>query len=197
MSNPPVRSIGVYCGSSPAADPAWLSAAADLGRDLAARDLRLVYGGGGIGLMGACARAARAAGGRVLGVIPEFLLAAEPPPATVDVVVVASMHARKMRMFEEADAFAVLPGGIGTLEETIELLSWRRLGLHGKPLVFFSPGGFWDPLLALFQKFIDERLLPAVFVGGWRAVDEVAEVVPTLLAMSRETWTTPTVNSLI
>jgi uncharacterized protein (TIGR00730 family) len=130
-----IGSICVYCGSSDAADPAWLSGAARLGRDLAAADIRLVYGGGGVGLMGACARGALSAGGRVLGVIPEFLLDREGVVPGIETVVVQSMHQRKIRMFEEADAFAVLPGAIGTLEEAIELISWRRLGLHEKPIV--------------------------------------------------------------
>jgi uncharacterized protein (TIGR00730 family) len=136
--------------------------------------------------MGACARAADDAGGRILGVIPEFLSRVEKPPAGVTTMVVASMHERKMRMFEEADAFAVLPGAIGTLEEAIELLSWRRLGLHAKPIVFYNPGGFWAPLFALFARFIDERLLPIAFNDCWRAVGDIDEMLPVLASMPSE-----------
>ena len=199
MSSPPRRldSVCVYCGSSNGADPTLIAAAASLGEGLAREGLRLVYGGGGVGLMGACARAAHLAGGRVLGVIPGFLTAAESPPPMVDTVVVASMHERKMRLFEEADAFAVLPGAIGTLEEAIELLSWRRLGLHAKPIVFYNPDGFWGPLFALFQQFIDQGLLPAEFAECWRAVAEIAEVVPAIRAMPTSFMSVPGVAALI
>ena len=142
----PLSSVCVYCASSNDADPAWLAAAATLGTELARADLRLIYGGGGVGLMGACATAAQAAGGRVLGVMPQFLISREHILPKVETVVVDTMHERKIRMFDEADAFAVLPGAIGTLEEAIELISWRRLGLHAKPIVFYNPGAFWAPL---------------------------------------------------
>jgi len=178
-------SICVFCGSSNSAAPELLDAAEQLGKGIASAGMRLVYGGGGVGLMGACARAADAAGGRILGVIPEFLTRIENAPASVDTVVVVSMHERKMRMFEEADGFAVLPGAIGTLEEVIELLSWRRLGLHAKPIVFYNPDAFWDPLFALFARFIDENLLPHAFNDCWRAVDNIDEVLPTLATVPR------------
>lgn len=182
-AGPAIGSICVYCGSSDAADPAWLSAAARLGRDLAEADIRLVYGGGGVGLMGACARAALSAGGRVLGVIPEFLLDREGAVPGVETIVVEFMHQRKIRMFEEADAFAVLPGAIGTLEEAIELISWRRLGLHEKPIAFWNPDGFWAPLFSLFDTFIDRRLVPPSFSQCWLTVDKVEDLAPALQAM--------------
>ncbi len=184
-STPPLKSVCVYCGSSEAADPAYLVAAAHLGEALAREGLRLVYGGGGVGLMGACARAAHAAGGRVLGIIPRFLVGQELALAEIETVIVSTMHERKLRMFEEAEAFAVLPGAIGTLEEAIELLSWRRLGLHAKPIVFFNPGGFWDPLFELFAKFAQSRLVPAEFVQCWRAVDRIEDLLPTIRAMPK------------
>jgi len=183
-SLPRLNSVCVYCGSSNAANPAWLDDAASLGALLAGEGLRLIYGGGGVGLMGACARAAHAGGGRVLGVIPTFLTGREHPLPEVETIVVASMHERKMMMFEAADAFAVLPGAIGTLEEVVELISWRRLGLHAKPIVFFNPAGFWDPLFALFQRFIDSALVPEAFTQCWRAVDEVRAVIPALRTMT-------------
>ncbi|MBV8684456.1 MAG: TIGR00730 family Rossman fold protein [Caulobacteraceae bacterium] len=178
-----IGSICVFCGSSDAADPAWLSAAAQLGRLLAQANIRLVYGGGGVGLMGACARAALSGGGKVLGVIPEFLLDREGAVPGVETIVVQSMHQRKIRMFEEADAFAVLPGAIGTLEEAIELISWRRLGLHDKPIAFWNPDGFWEPLIALFDSFVERRLVPPGFRDCWMTVGEVDHLLPALQAM--------------
>jgi uncharacterized protein (TIGR00730 family) len=175
-----IGSVCVFCGSSDAADPAFLRAAADLGRSVAQADLQLVYGGGGVGLMGACALAAHEAGGRVLGIIPDFLVGRERALETVEHVVVNSMHERKMMMFERSDAFVVLPGGIGTLEEVIELLSWRRLDLHAKPVVFFNPDGFWQPLFDLFQHTVDARLTPAAFMDAWTAVSAIEDVVPAL-----------------
>src|SRR4051812_39024582 len=133
----------VFCGSIHQARPAYLRAADELGRALAEAGLRLVYGGGGVGLMGATARAAHAAGGAVLGIIPDFLIGKERALETVEHVVVTSMHQRKQMFFEESDGFVILPGGIGTLEEVIELLSWRRLDLHALPVVFYNPDDFW------------------------------------------------------
>jgi len=172
----------VFCGSSDAAEPAFLADAARLGKALADAKLKLVYGGGGVGLMGACARAAHEAGGEVLGVIPDFLTARERAYDEVDTVVVASMHERKQQMFEAADGFAVLPGGIGTLEEVVEILSWRRLDLHAKPVVFHNPKGFWRPLFDLFQHTIDQRLSPPSFADAWSAVDRIEDVIPALRA---------------
>ena len=185
MSIPPssIDSVCVYCGSSDAADPAWLRAASRLGAGLAEEGLRLVYGGGGVGLMGACARAAHAAGGRVLGIMPQFLVSREIVLDDVETVIVTSMHERKIRMFDAADGFVVLPGAIGTLEEAVELLSWRRLGLHAKPIVFFNPDEFWRPLFALFDLFIDSRLVPPEFTSCWRVVDDIEQAIPALRAM--------------
>ncbi len=181
-----VDSVCVYCGSSTAADPAYIEAARAFGAALAGAGQRLIYGGGGIGLMGAVARGAHEAGGRVLGVMPEFLLSRERLFNDVETVVVQSMHERKMIMFEKADAFVVRPGGIGTLEEIVELLSWQRLDLHRKPIVFYSPGGFWEPLFALFQHTIDHKLTPSNFMLGWRSVERVEDILPTIAAMAAE-----------
>jgi len=177
-----LHSVCVFCGSSDAADPAYLRAAADLGRALAAADLRLVYGGGGVGLMGATARAAHEAGGKVLGIIPDFLVGKERALETVNHEIVTSMHQRKQRFFEESQGFVILPGGIGTLEEVIELLSWRRLDLHSMPVVFYNPDDFWAPLFALFQHTVDAKLTPAAFMGAWTVVDRVEDIVPALRA---------------
>ena len=179
-------SVCVYCGSADAVDPGFLTAAHQIGTSFAQAGLRLVYGGGGVGLMGATARGAHEAGGRVLGIIPKFLKGREQPFDDVETVVVTSMHERKMMMFERSDAFVVLPGGIGTLEEVIELLSWRRLDLHQKPIVFYNPGGFWDPLFHLMRHTIDQGFTPPSLADCWRAVAGADEVVPALLAWNEE-----------
>ena len=177
-----LKSVCVYCASSNAADPDFMAAASTFGQILAQEKIRLVYGGGGVGLMGACARAAHAAGGEVLGIIPDFLVTRERALDTVEHVVVGNMHERKMRMFQGADAFVVLPGGVGTLEEAVELLSWRRLELHAKPVVFHSPDGFWRPLFDLFQHTVDARLTPADFMQAWTTAERIDEIVPLLRA---------------
>jgi len=186
-----LESICVYCASSNAASPEYIAAAQTLGAILAREGLRLVYGGGGVGLMGATARAAHDAGGKVLGVIPDFLTSHERPLQTVETVIVHSMHERKMMMFEESDAFAILPGGIGTLEEVIELLSWRRLGLHAKPIAFLNIGGFWDPLFALFRHILDLKLMPPEFAEVWVSVDRVEDLLPALRTMPTVAFATP------
>jgi uncharacterized protein (TIGR00730 family) len=118
----------------------------------------------------------------VLGIIPSFLVGREQALESVEHVVVANMHERKMLMFERSDAFVVLPGGVGTLEEVVELLSWRRLDLHAKPVVFYNPGGFWRPLFDLFQHTVDARLTPPEFMDAWTSVERIEEVIPVLLA---------------
>lgn len=182
MGDTPDRldSVCVFCGSSDAAEPALLAAASEFGRLMASEGLTLVYGGGGVGLMGACAMAAHKAGGKVLGIIPHFLKERERRLDVVETVVVSSMHERKMMMFERSDGFVVLPGGIGTLEEVVELLSWRRLDLHGKPVVFYNPDGFWEPLFSLFQHTVDQHLTPPSFMESWVSVDSIEEIIPAL-----------------
>jgi uncharacterized protein (TIGR00730 family) len=160
---PPIRSVCVYCGSSETTKPEYLDLAARFGRALAARGLRLVYGGGSVGLMGRCAKAAHGAGGDVLGIMPRFLERREIVLEEVPHRMVDTMHERKHIMFEEADAFVVLPGGVGTLEEAVETLSWARLGLHSKPVVFLSEDGFWAPFFALVDHTIAANLTPASF----------------------------------
>jgi hypothetical protein len=142
--------ICVYCGSALGADPAFVSAAEALGRALGAGGHRLVYGGGDNGLMGRVAHATLEAGGQVVGIIPEFLRKRESLiEAAQEVVVVDDMHTRKRMMFERADAFIALPGGVGTLEELVEQLTWAQLGRHTKPIVIADIDGFWRPLLTL------------------------------------------------
>jgi uncharacterized protein (TIGR00730 family) len=180
-----LRSVCLFCGSSDAADPSYLRAAREFGRALAQADLRLVYGGGGVGLMGAAARGAHEAGGKVLGIIPDFLIGKERALEIVEHVVVTSMHQRKQLFFEESDGFVIMPGGIGTLEEVVELLSWRRLDLHAMPVVFYNPDNFWGPLFALFQHTVDANLTPPAFMDAWTVVDRVEDIVPALLAGPR------------
>lgn len=179
-----IGSVCVYCGSSDLADPAYLEAAYALGREIAEAGLKFVYGGGGVGLMGASARGAHEAGGKVRGIIPEFLMGREQPFDDVETVVVTNMHERKMMMFEESDSFVVLPGGIGTLEEIVELLSWRRLDLHRKPIVFLNQNGFYETLFALLRHTIDEKFTPAALSETYRAVSQPKDVVPAILSMA-------------
>jgi uncharacterized protein (TIGR00730 family) len=182
---PALGSVCVYCASADAANPAYLVAAEQFGAILAKSGVRLVYGGGGIGLMGACARGAFRAGGKVLGIMPAFLQDRERVYDEVETVIVESMHERKAIMFERSDAFAVLPGGIGTLEEVVELMSWRRLGLHSKPIVFLSPDGFWDPLFRLIDHTIEQNLTPAWFADAWRSVQTPEEILPAMYELMR------------
>lgn len=155
-----LRNLCVYCGSSNSVDPEYLELAAELGRSAAAQGIGIVYGAGGVGLMGALANGALAAGGQVVGVIPEHIEQWELGHRGIsEYIVVDNMHTRKTMMFERADAFCVLPGGIGTLEETFETLTWRQLGLHDKPIVMLNHDGFWQPLLELFTHMIEARFL--------------------------------------
>jgi hypothetical protein len=158
------RSICLYCGSSEAARPDYHERARRMGESLARRGIRLVYGGGSIGLMGRAAKACHAAGGEVLGVMPRFLERREIVLKEVPHRMVDTMHERKRIMFDESDAFLVLPGGIGTLEEAVEMLSWRRLELHLKPIVFLAEDDFWEPFFHLMQHTIEARLTPAHFL---------------------------------
>jgi uncharacterized protein (TIGR00730 family) len=177
-----LASVCVYCGSSNDADPSYIEAAYAIGQSFAQAGLKLVYGGGGVGLMGATARGAHAAGGAVLGIIPTFLRGREQPFDDVETVIVDNMHERKMMMFERSDAFVVMPGGIGTLEEIVELLSWRRLDLHTKPIVFVDMKGYWKPFFELIQHTIDQKLTPASFPQSWITVTSVDQILPALEA---------------
>ena len=181
LSKTEIKSVCVYCGSSFGNDEAFKTAAADLGQILAGAALRLVYGGGGVGLMGETARSAYEAGGKVLGIMPQFLRGREILFDDVETRVVTSMHERKMMMFEESDAFVVLPGGVGTLEEVIELLSWRRLDLHNKPVVFLNINNFWQPFFDLIDHTLKTGFTPANFVATYLSVDTAEEVLPAIL----------------
>ena len=155
---PKISTVCVYCGSSFGRDPRYREEIVRLGRLLAERKLGLVYGGGGVGLMGALAEATMLAGGEVIGIIPQFLKRAERQLVGLTrLEVVESMHERKNRMFALADAFLVMPGGLGTLDETIEMLTWKQLGLHDKPIVLVDVAGYWRPVLAAFEHAIAEK----------------------------------------
>ena len=159
-----LKSVCVYCGSSAGSDPAFSSAATEVGRALAGHGLRLVYGGGDRGLMGAVARGALEGGGAVLGIIPDFLLSKEQPDGASDLEgaemrTVPDMHTRKRMMADEADAFVALPGGIGTLEELIEMLTWSQLRRHDKPVALLNVNGFWDPLARLIDHMDEAGFL--------------------------------------
>jgi uncharacterized protein (TIGR00730 family) len=155
-----MKSVTVYCGSANGSDTAHTELARRLGVEVARRDLRLVYGGGNVGLMGQTASAAHRAGGKVLGIMPTFLRHIEGTLEDVEHIFVETMHERKKMLFDEADGFVVLPGGIGTLEEAIETLSWAKLSLHRKPMAFLSTNGYWDPLFSLFDHIIDGGFAP-------------------------------------
>lgn len=170
-------SLCLFCGSKPGRDPAHLAAAAELGGLLARLGIRLVYGGGRVGLMGAAADACLAAGGEVVGVIPRFLLRHEVGHAGLtQLEVVETMHERKMRMAGLAEAFCVLPGGLGTLEELFEVLTWRQLALHDKPILLLDLGGYWQPLLALLRAQAAAGFLREEDLGLLQAVASVGDL---------------------
>ncbi len=157
-----MKAVAVYCGSSPGADPLYTDTARQAGELLADRGLRLVYGGGSVGLMGEVADAALRSGGQVTGVIPRGLFRAEVAhPGLTELVEVTSMHERKMGMFERADAFVALPGGLGTLEELTELTTWAQLRLHSKPIFTLDVNGFWQPFHRLVRHFVEEGFMKA------------------------------------
>lgn len=186
MTSKTSRSICVFCGSSDGDHPRYIQLAQDTGTALANHNYRLVYGGGGMGLMGATARATAAAGGDVLGIIPEFLKSVERLLEEVDHVVVDDMATRKKLMYEAADAFIVLPGGIGTLEEAIEVMSWMRLQLHQKPMVFMDNDGYWAPLTDLLHHTIDRGFSPK-----WMADDVYTAQTPAqALHLIEREWAT-------
>ncbi|WP_232631971.1 TIGR00730 family Rossman fold protein [Methylobacterium sp. Leaf118] len=166
-----LTSVCVYCGSGFGGDPAFAEAARDLGTALGREGVNLVYGGGNVGLMGMVAGAALEAGGHVTGIIPDFLKSRERMlDAIQETIVVSDMHTRKKLMFDRADAFVALPGGIGTLEELVEQLTWAQLGQHRKPILLLSVNGFWDPLITLIEHmrghgFIRDGLELSYLVG--------------------------------
>jgi uncharacterized protein (TIGR00730 family) len=174
-----IRSVCVYCGSGPGTEPAYLEAAREFGRLLAADGVGLVYGGGSRGLMGAVATSVLDHGGHVTGIIPEFLESREHTLRRAqEVIVTPNMHVRKQTMFEKADAFVALPGGIGTLEETVEQMTWAQLGRHKKPIVLANIEGFWDPLCALLDHMADLAFIRPGLMVEPIVVDRVEDILP-------------------
>ncbi len=194
-----IKTICVYCGSGPGSNPRFIEAAIALGKVLAENRIRLVYGGGSIGLMGALATSVLDHGGTVTGIIPDFLTSRENALTRVqELIVTPDMHERKRLMFERSDAFVALPGGVGTLEELVEQMTWKQLGRHSKPILLANIDGFWEPLLALLAhmratQFIRpnlavdvlkaervEDILPRLRAAAVRAVEGTEELAPEL-----------------
>lgn len=180
-----IRSICVYCGSSPGRSEVYLEAGRALGRSIAASGLRLVYGGGTKGIMGAVSAGTREAGGKVMGIIPRFLMNTEATESALarldELIVTEDMHERKHRMFEESDAFVALPGGIGTVEEIVEIMTWAQLGRHRKPIVYGNIGGFWNPMLKLIDHMRAEGFVHTAHLVQPLVVDTAEGIVPAIL----------------
>lgn len=185
----PIRSICVYCGSQPGRNPDYMEAGRALGRSIASHGLRLVYGGGTRGIMGAVSSGVMSSGGRVIGIIPEFLMDKEASKhslsALTELVVTRDMHERKHRMFEESDAFVTLPGGIGTLEEIVEIMTWGQLGRHRKPMVFANINGFWDPMLELMKHMADQGFIHTAHLVKPLVIDRIEDIVPAIVEAGR------------
>jgi uncharacterized protein (TIGR00730 family) len=178
-----MRSIAVYCGSNPGTDPAYRQAAAQLGRDLAQAGCTLVYGGSHAGLMGVVADAALQAGGRVVGVIPQALVSREIAHRGLsELLVVRDMHERKARMNDLAEGFVALPGGIGTLDETIEMFTWSQLGIHRKPCALLNLGGYYEALLAFLRHAVGHGFLRQAQLDELLVLDRVESLLPRLAA---------------
>src|SRR5882724_463890 len=178
-----IKTVCVYCGSGPGTNPRFVESAIALGKSLAENGVRLVYGGGSIGLMGAVATSVLDHGGAVTGIIPDFLTSRENALTRVqEMIVTPDMHERKRLMFERSDAFVALPGGIGTLEELVEQLTWQQLGRHSKPILLANIEGFWEPLLALLAHMrATEFIRPALNIDILQA-ERVEDILPLLSA---------------
>ncbi len=184
-----IRSICVYCGSSPGNHPDYARAATILGTAIANAGLRLVYGGGTTGIMGTVSNAALEAGGEVIGIIPEFLLPKETSghrkkPLT-ELIVTKDMHARKHILFEQSDAFVAMPGGIGTVEEIIEVMTWGQLGRHSKPMAFGNINGFWNPMITLINHMKSEGFIHTGHLVNPLVFDAADMIVPGILAAAK------------
>lgn len=178
-----IRNICVYCGSGTGRNPKYARAAQTLGKSMAQAGIGLVYGGGGLGLMGEVARSVLGHGGRVTGIIPAFLSNKEKMLEEVDeLIVTEDMHERKRLMFERSDAFVALPGGIGTLEELIEQLTWSQLGRHAKPIALANIDGFWAPLLGLLEHMRDEAFIRPGLEVRFLVIDQANRILPALQA---------------
>jgi uncharacterized protein (TIGR00730 family) len=181
-----IKSICVYCASGPGNNPAFMDAARKFGRILAENGIRLVYGGGSVGLMGALAESVLDHGGAVTGVIPDFLVNREHMLVSVqERLITRDMHERKRLMFERADAFVALPGGVGTLEELVEQLTWAQLGRHKKPILALNVARFWDPLCTLLEQMEKLDFIRAHLPVMLLVAERVEDILPKLLAAAR------------
>ncbi|ANW01246.1 TIGR00730 family Rossman fold protein [Bradyrhizobium icense] len=178
-----IKTVCVYCGSGPGSNHRFVEAAQALGKAFAENNIRLVYGGGSVGLMGAIAKSTLDHGGLVTGIIPEFLKSREHMMARVqEMIVTPDMHERKRLMFEHSDAFVALPGGVGTLEELVEQITWQQLGRHTKPVLLANIDGFWEPLFALLAHMRETKFIRPPFEIDILKAEQVEDIVPRLRA---------------
>jgi uncharacterized protein (TIGR00730 family) len=176
-----IKTVCVYCGSGPGTNPRFIEAASALGKALAQNGIRLVFGGGSVGMMGAVASAVLDHGGSVTGIIPDFLTTREHALNRVqETIVTPDMHERKRLMFERSDAFVALPGGIGTLEELVEQLTWKQLGRHAKPVLLANIDGFWEPLLALLAPMRSTQFIRTGQSVEILKAERVEDILPRL-----------------
>ena len=180
-----IRKICVYCGSGPGNDPAFIESARGFGKILAGNHIGLVYGGGNIGLMGEIANAVFDAGGDVTGIIPQFLTKREIANRRGELIVTHDMHERKQRMFDLADAFVALPGGVGTLEEVVEQMTWAQLGTHKKPILLANINGFWEPLCMLLDHMQAREFIRPGLSVNYLVADKVEDILPKLQEAAR------------
>jgi len=185
----PIDSVCIYCGSAGHVDEIYKKIACEVGIALAKHNMRLVYGGGHVGLMGTVADATLAAGGKVTGIIPEHIRSHElQHTGLTELIVVDNMHTRKSIMAEKSDAFVALPGGFGTLDELFEILTWKQLALHTKPIIIFNVNGFWDPLIALIHHLIDGHFAPENNRQIFKVVTTVDALFAALFAQEDENF---------
>jgi uncharacterized protein (TIGR00730 family) len=182
-----IKTVCVYCGSGPGTNPNFIEAAKALGKALAESKIRLVYGGGSLGLMGSVATSVLDHGGTVTGIIPDFLRMRENALTRVqEMVVTPDMHERKRLMFERSDAFVALPGGLGTLEELVEQLTWQQLGRHAKPVLLANVDGFWEPLFSLVAHMRQTQFIRAGLSVDILKADKIEEIIPRLRAAAAQ-----------
>lgn len=182
-----LRKICVYCGSGPGADPAFVEGARTFGKILADNRIGLVFGGGSIGLMGELAAAVLDNGGEAVGIIPTFLVRREHAMTRGEVVVTRDMHERKQLMFDHADAFVALPGGVGTLEELVEQMTWAQLGQHKKPILIANINGFWNPLCTLLDHMEAMLFIRPGLAVKYLVADRIEDILPKLTAAAQAT----------
>ncbi|NJM36290.1 MAG: TIGR00730 family Rossman fold protein [Rhodomicrobium sp.] len=186
MKDNAIKNICVYCGSGVGASPIYAEAARQLGQAMAREGIGLVYGGAGVGLMGEIARSVMAAGGNVTGIRPPDLPINEPPFNDIsELIEVKNLHERKMLMFERSDAFVALPGGVGTLEELVEQITWAQLGHHAKPILMADIDGYWTPLLDLFAQMRRLKFISPALDISYLVTGEVEEIIPMLREAAR------------